>query len=181
MSTRTRLLRLIAVAGVVALGASACSPAQSGAAAVVGDRRVTTDQLQNALLDLRKGNPDFAKVEQLDRLVLFDLIAEPHLIKAARDAGLDVTDAEAQAALPQAPEANADALRALKAQIALNKLTQGQQGPALEGVATALRQEGVRVNPRYGRFDNQSLAILDAQPNWLAPRPTATPTPVPAP
>ena len=176
-------MRLVSVAGAVALAASACTPGEAGAAAVVGERRITTDQLQGALVGLRKGNPEFAKIEQLDQLVLFDLIAAPYLIEAADAAGLGVSPSEAQAALPQTPGANPNAIRALQAQIAFNKLNQGQKGEALAAVAERLRGADVRVSPRYGRFDAAALAIAPGQPNWLVPpakpAPTDTPTTTP--
>lgn len=178
MRTRNPSLLVMAAAGAVALGA--CSPAESGAAAVVGDRRITTGQLQRALDTLRAGNPDFAQVKQLDRLVLFDLIAEPYLVQAAQDAGLGVSTSEAQAALPKAPGANADALRALRAQIALNRLDRGQKRTALDSVAAGLRREGVRVSPRFGRFDSTKMTIVDAAPNWLVAGPVASPTDLPS-
>ena len=68
------------------------------------------------------------------------------------------------------------ALRALQGQIALNKLTQAQKTQELAGVGTALRAAGVTVSPRYGRFDAQSLTIVDSQPNWLVPGPSPSPT-----
>lgn len=176
--TIIRRAPLLAAVAAVALTVGACSPAEAGAAAVVGGRRVTNDQLRQALDGLRAGNPDFAQVQGLDRLVLFDLLAEPFLTKAAQDAGLGVSPSEAQAALPKTPGANENALAALQAQIALNKLTQGQKAEALAGVGTALRKAGVKVSPRFGRFDAQTLSIVDAAPNWLpapAPTPTATP------
>ena len=169
---------ILAAAAAVALTVGACSPSEAGAAAVVGGRRVTNDQLQQALVGLRAGNPDFAQVQGLDRLVLFDLLAGPFLTKAAQDAGLGVSPSEAQAALPKTPSANENALAALQAQIAFNKLTQAQKGEALAAVSTALKQAGVKVSPRFGRFDATSLSIVAAAPNWLptpAPTPTATP------
>lgn len=174
--TPVRRLAAPAMAAALALGLGACSPAETGAAAVVGDRRITTEQLQSALAGLRAGNPEFAQVEGLDRLVLFDLVAEPYLLEAARAAGLGVSPSEAQAALTQTPEANPDALRALQGQIALNKLTQAQKTQELAGVGTALRAAGVTVSPRYGRFDAQSLTIVDSQANWLVPGPSPSPT-----
>ncbi len=172
-------MRLVGVAGAMALVASGCTPGEAGAAAVVGDRRVTTEQLQGALAGLREGNPEFAQVEQLDQLVLFDLIAAPYLLEAADAAGLGVAPSEAQAALPQTPDANPDALRALQAQIAFNKLSQGQKGEALASVADQLRGAKVRVSPRYGRFDAATLAIATGQPNWLVPKAEPAPTDAP--
>ena len=172
-------MRLASVAGAMALVASGCTPGEAGAAAVVGDRRVTTDQLQGALTGLRQGNPEFAAVKQLDQLVLFDLIAAPYLLEAAEAAGLGVAPSEAQAALPQTPDADPDALRALQAQIAFNKLTQGQQGDALASVAERLRRANVRVSPRYGRFDASTLAIATGQSNWLKSKPEPAPTDAP--
>ncbi len=177
MTGTTRTIRgpLVAAAVLaVALTTAACSPRETGAAAVVGDRRVSTQELQDALAGLKAGNPQFAEVAQLDRLVLFDLIAEPYLVKAAQTAGLGVSDSEAQAALPGTPQADPAAVRALRGQIALNKLNQAQSTEALDAVAATLRSEGVKVSPRYGRFDSQSLSVVDAAPNWL---PTPTPSP----
>lgn len=175
-STRaSRTPRLVAVAAAVVLGASACTFTQTGAAAVVGDRRISTAELQRALTGLREGNPQFAEVAGLDRLVLFDLIAEPYLLRAAEAQGLGVAESEAQAALPGTPQAAPEALRVLRAQLALNRLNQGQRTEALQGVGTQLREAGVEVSPRYGRFDTQTLSITDQAPNWLVP--TATPRP----
>lgn len=185
MTGTTRTIRGPIVAAalvVVALTTSACSPREAGAAAVVGDRRVTTQELQDALTGLKAGNPQFAQVQQLDRLVLFDLVAEPYLTRAAQQAGIGVSDSEARAALPGTPQADPAAVRALRGQIALNKLNQAQSSEALDAVAATLRSQGVRVSPRYGRFDDQTLSIVDAAPNWLpTPKPTATATPTPAP
>jgi len=176
----TRGLYLAAVAGAVVLTA-ACSPEEAGAAALVGDRRITNEQLQSAVTDLREGSPDAAQVPQLDRLVLFAIIAEPYVLKAARDEGLGVSPSEAQAALPRSENPGPDAVRALQALIALNKLDQGQKQEALSGVATQLRDAGVRVSPRFGRFDPQAMRIVDAPPNWLVPAPKTPPTGAPAP
>lgn len=183
MTGTTRTIRgpvAAVLVAALALATSACSPRETGAAAVVGERRVTTQELQNALTGLKAGNPQFAQVEQLDRLVLFDLIAEPYLVSAAEGAGLGVSPSEAQAALPATPNADPAAIRALRGQIALNKLNQAQATDALGAVASRLRSAGVRVSPRYGRFDDKTLSVVDAAPNWLpAPSPSATSTPTP--
>ncbi len=176
-------LRLVSLAAAAALALTACSPDQAGTAAFVGNRRITSDQLQGALDGLRKGNTQFAQVDQLDQLVLFDLVAEPYLLAAAAKAGISVPAAQAQAQLPQTPHANPEALRALRAQLALNLLKQGQKDAELNTVAAQLRAVRIRVNPRYGRFDKAQLTITDAAPNWLAhpaaPAPTGAPTGAP--
>lgn len=180
MRQTTRGLYLAAVAGALVLTA-ACSPEEAGAAAVVGDRRITNEQLQSAVTDLREGSPDAAQVPQLDRLVLFAIIAEPYVLPAARAEGLGVAPAEAEAALPRSESPGPDAVRALQSLIALNKLEQGQKQEALSAVATQLRDAGVRVSPRFGRFDPQAMTIVDAQPNWLVPAPKTPPTGAPGP
>lgn len=178
MSTNTvRRLRLVVLAAGLALAAGGCAPDEPSAAALVGGRRISTDQLQSAVTTLRTGNPQFAQVPQLDRLVLFDLIAAPYLLNAAQAEGVGVSPSEAQSALPKAPNADPSALRALSAQIALNRLTQGQKTAALATVGSQLRKAGVRVSPRLGRFDTASLTIVDAKPNWLVPTPTPTAAP----
>ena len=176
-----KILRLVAPVAALTLVLSACSPDQAGTAAFVGKRRITTDQLQGALDGLRKGNPQFAQVVGLDKLVLFDLIAEPYLLAAAAGAGLTLPpDQAVRAELPQTPHANPQALRALRAQVALNLLRQGQKDAALATVANQLRAARIRVNPRYGSFDKAQLTITDAAPNWLVSRPAPAPTGAPA-
>jgi len=107
----------------------------------------------------------------------------PTSCRAHSSACARATPTEAQAALPQTPGANPNAIRALQAQIAFNKLNQGQKGEALAAVAERLRGADVRVSPRYGRFDAAALAIAPGQPNWLVPpakpAPTDTPTTTP--
>ena len=61
MSTRTtRRIAAAALAAALAAGLSACSPKQTGAAATVGNRVVSVQDLHDAVEAVKSGNPDLA-------------------------------------------------------------------------------------------------------------------------
>lgn len=152
----------------LAAGLAACSPEEAGSAAVVGDRTVSTEDLEAALEGIRSGNEQFAQVPA--SAVLVDLIAEPYLLEAAREAGRPVSPDSAEALLTATSDPDERAVRVLQAQIALESLDEG----ALREVSEQLQRVGVELNPRYGTFDASTLQISsDARPDWLAESPDA--------
>jgi hypothetical protein len=179
----TRRIATAALAAALAVGVSACSPEQTGAAATVGGRTISISDLHDAVSAVKSGNPDLAKVEGLDRYLLFDLIAAPYLLEAASNAGMGVSEAEAAAALPEAHDPDSNAVRALQTQIAFQNLRQANNTQALEDVRKQLEQAGVEINPRFGTFDPAGVTevdkptIVDEQQNWLVSTPTPTPSP----
>lgn len=180
MSTRTtRRIAAAALAAALAAGLSACSPKQTGAAATVGNRVVSVQDLHDAVEAVKSGNPDLAQVEGLDRYLLFDLIAAPYLLDAASAAGMGVSTSEAAAALPKASNPDHNAVRALQTQLAFQNLRQANDTQSLEKVRQQLESAGVEVNPRFGTFDPSGVTdvnkptIVNKQSNWLvAPRET---------
>lgn len=100
-----RLLRSTVAALAAGVALAACSPAHGGAAALVGDERIATDQLSAAVdrvLAFRPGPPPLpaetvdVQREQLGRLITSDLLAA-----AADSRGVAVTAAEVDARLAQ--------------------------------------------------------------------------------
>ena len=70
-----------AAAIVSTLLVTACAPAEAGAAAVVGDRRISVAQVQSAYDGiLALAGPDAGITQDV---ILDDLILEPYLVKAA--------------------------------------------------------------------------------------------------
>lgn len=175
MITRTTRHRIAAagMAAALAVGLGACSPSKTGAAATVDGRRITIADLQNAVRDVKAGNPELTQVQGLDRYLLFDLIAAPYLIDAASQAGMGVSTSQAQQVLPKKSDADPAALLALQAQLAFQALRQGNETAALTSVREQLERAHVQVNPRFGTFDPagvtdpQKNTIVAAQPNWL--------------
>lgn len=177
--TSRRGVRAVAGAGavVLALVVGACSPAEPGAAAVLGDERITTAQVSEAVRGIQQGNPDIAQSQGLEQTVLFYLVVAPYLLPRAEQAGAGVSDAEAAAQLPKATDPDPQALRVLRTFLSLQKLQQARQTPVLRQVQQQIRSAGVRINPRFGRLDTTALEIVARQPNWLVRAPaSASPT-----
>jgi hypothetical protein len=172
----TRRVRVAAAAGVAALALVACSPQEPGAAALLGDQRITTAQVDEAVRGIRRGNPDIAQGEGLERTVLFYLVVAPYLLPRAEQAGAGVSETEAAAQLPRATDPDPQALRVLRTFLSLQKLQQAGQSAVLQQVQQQIRAARVRISPRFGRLDTTQLEIVDRQPNWLVRTPSTPPT-----
>ena len=195
-------------AAAVALAASlaltpllgACGT-QAGAAAVVGDRRITVDELQTATSEVRSIVQDPSQVTQ--QLVLGWLIAHPYVVQAASEQGKGVSRQDAQTFFTRsnfkAPGGgttpSASAVDAVQTAYALQLLTGQDSTPeiakkSVDEVLADLKAADVRVNPRYGTFDyrwdeqSQTFTLSPRSPNWLTPaqpaQPAGTPTPTPS-
>jgi len=172
---------------------------QAGAAAVVGDRRISESELQTATAEVRTIVGDPSQVNQ--QLVLGWLIANPYVVQVAAEQGHGVSEQDAQTFFTRAKFTNAQggttpspaSLQAVQTAYALSLLTgQDTSTPdsakkATDEVLADLKAAHVKVNPRYGTFDyawdaqTQSFALSPTTPNWLQPtqpaQPAATPSP----
>src|SRR5688572_18822494 len=81
--TRTLRRLIVAIAVPVALLLGGCGTPQSGAAAVVGDRRISVTEVQEAFRDITVLVGQDGQVTQADMLTF--LILEPYLTRAAAD------------------------------------------------------------------------------------------------
>lgn len=164
----------VAAVAAVALALGACSPRETGAAAVYDDQRITTEQLSDAVQGIRQGNPDIAQSPGLEQTVLFYLVVAPFLLPKAEAAGAGVSDDEAATQLlPKATNPDPQSLRVLRTFLALQKLQQGGGTQVLQQVQQEIQASNVRINPRFGRLDSSQLEIVARQPNWLVRTPTA--------
>jgi hypothetical protein len=186
----------LVAAALLALTA-ACGAQEAGAAAVVGDRRISESELQQATADIQRiAPPDSALSPQQ---VLTWLITEPYMTRAATQNGVGVSLDQARQFFSQAQFTADDgsgtpsdpALRAVQSVLSLNNvigrgprpLQQDKAVAAMDQVSEELQQAGVRVNPRYGSFadtwregrQQPFFAVGQGeQPNWLVPSPTPT-------
>jgi len=198
-----RASALAAAAAVLALVA-ACGVPEAGAAAVVGDRRISQLELQQATDDVRSIVPADSPITR--QTVLGWLISEPYLSAAARSNGIGVSEDDVVQVFTSSGFRSPDgsgapsepALRAVRSAVALQKIA-GQGSPlgqekateVLGKVSADLEAADVRVNPRYGTFDptfspeNGQVFSVTAGPeaNWLVPSPSpvASPGAEPAP
>jgi hypothetical protein len=167
--------RVAAVALAAALSGTpllaGCGANQAGAAAVVGDRRISVDDVQTATAQIRhlQGAENVSQQQ-----VLLLLIAEPYAVQAASTASVAVSEDDARVALKGAvDDPRQSTVDLMRANLALSGLNQRQNGQA--EIARVLQQvtaASPRVNPRYGRFDPQQKSIVPVTSSWISPSPS---------
>jgi hypothetical protein len=177
-----------AVAAVLALTLSSCGTPQVGAAAVVGDRRITVAQVQSAYRDIV---PLVGQDQQITQgQILNLLILGPYLTSAASAEGRGISTQDARLDIKSAGSVDADkvsnsALEVWKANLANSALqtdrTTEQVQATYQAIGVRLKKDGVHVNPRYGAgIDYSNFSLIPEQPDWLVtPKPVASATPTP--
>jgi hypothetical protein len=185
----------------LALAVAACSPQHPGAAATVGNTRVSVSALNTAVAVAVK-TPDAttgqlptrsaAVLSSLTQIIDLDLIAD-----GAKAKGVTVTEAEIQAALAQARQTTgSDEATAAQANVSIaglhtlvydfvlrtdltNVLAPGvtdqtaQQTALVTYLGKIAEQEGVSVNPRYGAWEPTHFEVV-ASDAFASPVPTAS-------
>jgi hypothetical protein len=173
---------------VIALTVAACSPVHPGAAATVGNTRVSVSALNTAVAqavitpDTSTGQvPDrpTAVLSSLTAILRDDLIAD-----AAKSKGVTVAESDVQSFLAQQRQnTGSDAATASQAgiplaglhaaayeNVLLDKLvavlapgvtdTTAQNTALTSYLATIVKQEGISVNPRYGVWDPADFDVV---------------------
>lgn len=191
-----------------ALTACASGPDRTGAAAVVGDQRITVAALQSKVNQVRAAqekSPQSAQLlassSKLSTQTLTMLVQTAVIERAADDAGVTVTEDEAQqdhasalqqfggseqaleaALLQQFGIAPAEADTYFRTDALLGKLV-AQLGyqPGSDGGQTALlgvltktaKKIGVTINPRYGTWDEKKASIGNSADAWVVTKTTS--------
>lgn len=198
---RTALLLTAAIAAAVPLLTACGSDAHPGAAAVVGGERITVSQLENRVEEVREAQraavPDEAQYQQaiartgsLTRDTLHGMVLDRVLERAARDAGVTVTDRDIQqmrSGLEQ-QAGGAEALEAawlqqygippqrleanLRLQLQAQKLAQRlgtdtSRPEFWQALSEAGKELDVDLNPRYGDWDVEKSSRVDAKTPWV--------------
>lgn len=191
MTSRIRAAAAVPAAAVtLALALAGCSGQHAGAAAVVGDRRITVAQVQAAYRDV---NPLVGQDAQFTQTNILNwLILEPYLVREAATEGHGVSSQEAAGEFGKVDGASkhpsAPAVSVVRAILARGVIVAGKSTTQLSALsqtfAQQLRSDHVQISPRYGSgMDADTAGIVQAQPDWLVhPRKAAassTPTPAP--
>ncbi|MFI2510102.1 SurA N-terminal domain-containing protein [Streptomyces sp. NPDC018972] len=198
---RTALLLTAAIAAAAPLLTACGNDAHPGAAAVVGGERITVSQLENRVGEVRAAQraavPDDAQYQQaiartgsLTRDTLHGMVLDRVLERAARDAGVTVTDREVQrmrSGLEQ-QAGGAEALEAawlqqygvppqrldanLRLQVQAQKLAQRLgtdpgRPEFWQALSEASEELDVDLNPRYGSWDVEKSSRVDAKTPWV--------------
>ncbi|MEU9267426.1 SurA N-terminal domain-containing protein [Streptomyces sp. NBC_00080] len=202
MHRRRRTALLLSAAIVAAPLLAACgNDAHPGAAAVVGDQRITVAQLESRVNEVRTAQraavTDDAQYAQavaqtgsLARDTLHGMVLDKVLHRAAEDAGITVSRREVQemrAGLEQQaggakgletawlqqygipPQRLDENLRLqLEAQKLATELGTNTSQPAFwNALSKASKALDVDLNPRYGNWDAQKVARVDAKTPWV--------------
>jgi two-component system chemotaxis response regulator CheB len=91
------------------------------------------------------------------------LIAAPIINDVATRVGKGESDSSARSAIPQIEEPSQATLDLVKANFALQKLTD----PEKQMVLDELKKAEVTVNPRYGAYDTDGAQLEPAKTDWL--------------
>lgn len=152
-----KLTRLVPVAAALSLLA-ACSPAPS-TVALVGDTRITTEDLQRSVdgcAELGLTTEMFPEKQHVVFLAAGELVRQ-----AAEAHGITISDGEWRALAGQGQFAgalgNEDCSGLAYPGAAMTLLTP-QVGE--EQIVSELRSIDVQVNPRYGHWDAESLGLI---------------------
>jgi hypothetical protein len=177
------------LAVALALTVSGCGTREAGAAAVVGDRRISVAAVQAAYQDIAPLVGQDQRITQGQILNL--LILEPYLTRAASalDRGVSASDARLDMKAAGAEDdvkISKSGLEVWRANLANSALQTDRPADAIkstyDGIGKELKAAGVHVNPRYGSgLDYTDFSILPERPNWLAKVATPTSSATPAP
>ncbi len=174
---------------ISALLLAGCGSAEAGAAAVVGDRRISVASVQSGYQGMvALTGPDYGWTQSL---ILNYMMLEPYLAQAASNLGRGVSthDAELQfngsaASTSPPPRAAVQVMHALQSNAALRDgRSEDEINATYKGISDQLKAAGVHVNPRYGAGIDYSvssdtmLTILPERQDWITsstPAPSAT-------
>ena len=188
---------------VLALAVAACSPQHPGAAATVGNTRISVTALNTAAA-VTAQTPDATTGQLPDRTTavetsLTQIIRDDLIADAAKAKGVTVTEAEIQSLLQQERQTNGSDEATAKANgipfaglhtavyqaLLLNKLitalAPGQTDQTAQSAALTTylgkiaTQEGVSVNPRYGAWQPKQFQVV-ASDAFSSPVPPAAAT-----
>lgn len=151
---------LAAVALAAALSVSGCGTADT--AAIVNGQVISESEAQTAAREI---NEAFKPQTPLDtKAAVSSLIAAPIINGVAERAGKAESDSSARSAMPDLSEPAQATLDLVKANFALQKLSDQEKQLIVE----ELKKAEITINPRYGAFDRDSATFEAPNRNWLA-------------
>ncbi len=150
---------LAATAVVGTLSVAGCATADT--AAVVNGNRITEKQAQTAAAQINKA---FQLTDPLTTTnAVSSLITAPFINEVAAKAGKAETDSSARAAMPNLDDPTPQTLELVKANFALQNLTDQEKAD----IVADLQKAKIEVNPRYGTFNRKTAGIEPRNENWL--------------
>jgi parvulin-like peptidyl-prolyl isomerase len=150
---------LAAVVIATALSVSGCGTADT--AAVVNGQVISESEAQQAAREI---NEAFTPQTPFDTpSAVSSLIAAPIINDVAKRVGKGESDAAARSAIPNVSEPAQATIDLVKANFALQRLTE----PEKQMILDDLKKADITVNPRYGAFDADNASLEAPARNWL--------------
>lgn len=194
-----RSTRLAALALAAGLALTACTPERIGAAAIVGDERISVSQLQGTVDDFAAtvpNAPEFGTLDlgELQRKLLQEQINHRLYQHIARQRGIEISEAEIDAQIATLREqtgGDEEFAAALAGQgwteqvlrdIVYDQLVSQRLGgaeQAQQALDAAAKELGVWVSPRYGTWSNGTLQAGSGSLSQPEPQEQGTAEPTP--
>ncbi len=143
------------------LALSGCGAQQAGAAAIVNDRVISDQDVQNVAKELTVIIPDGQKLSSTE--TLFSLILAPYVSAEADRAHKTVSVSEARKAIDKVADPAPATIEFVRMQLGFRRLDQASK----VSIANVLRKAKITINPRYGTFDAKQIAMIPTSPNWI--------------
>lgn len=178
MTARRLAMPAVALLATV-LALTGCATARlPGAAAIVDDRTITTDdvvtasrQVNAALAD--EASPIYNPQSSLtEKETVFWLILAPFIDQQASNTGHWVPDTAYNTTLSAIPHPAESTTTLVRALLSSQSLTDEDKSAILD----AARKAAIEVNPRFGTLDLQRGNLPAYSPKWIKPSPTPTAT-----
>ncbi len=164
MSTTPRRRTTAAVLAVGALlSVTGCN--ESDTAATVDGRVISESAAREAAHQIAtnfQGAEGFTTADAVG-----SLINAPFILAAADKAGHPYSEQAARAQMTKVSDPLPETIELVRANFAYAQLQQTAPDAAQDIIA-GLRKAHITVNPRYGHFDKEQLAIAPTTPNWIA-------------
>lgn len=160
--TRARRLTIVAASAALAVAALAgCSNASAGAAATLGDTRISEQQLATEVqaVQVAKGQPANAPDESLTQQTLGRLITMELLDRLTEREGIVVTQGMVDEQLANYEGQAGD--RQKLEQLFIEQNVAPSQLESIVRLQVQAQQLGIKLNPR-GSADEQGQAVFDA-------------------
>jgi hypothetical protein len=173
-SPQRRMVRLgSATAALLLAGGalSACAPHESGAAAIVGNRVISDNDVQTATSEVNTALPGLSS-RVTTGVTVVSLIIAPYVLRTAAASGHGVSDSQAKAAIAKLGTPSRATLEFVRSQLAVSQLTPADQ----KSVLAQLKAARIKVSPRYGSFDPSTVQLAAPLPNWVKREPGEAPT-----
>lgn len=161
---RTRTSRLAFPTALVlgaTLALSGCGAQQAGAAAIVNDTVISDQDIQTVSEQVNQIDPGGQKLKSSDALL--SLILAPYVLAEAKNAGKTISTSQARQVIAKVANPSPSTITFVQMQLAVQQLDDANKS----AIVGELGKAKITINPRYGTFNAEQIAITPTAPNWI--------------